>query len=72
MKDIHKVLDSGSNTIFLNTFYVGSGSESRKYGVFRKAFESLTHVSIYPTITSLGRLTRPPRGFCIDDARELV
>ena len=33
-EDVHKVLDSGSNTVFLNTFYVGSGNESRKYGVF--------------------------------------
>lgn len=53
IEDIHKVLDSASNTIFLNTFHVGSSNESRKYGVFRKTFESLSHVNIYPTITSL-------------------
>jgi hypothetical protein len=33
-EDVHKVLDSGSNTVFLNTIHVGSGNESRKYGVF--------------------------------------
>jgi hypothetical protein len=33
-EDVHKVLDSGSNTVFLNTIHVGSSNEARKYGVF--------------------------------------
>lgn len=54
--DIHKVFDSDTNTVFLDTLDIGSGNEAGKYGVFRKTFKRLLYVSTLPTSSSMRAL----------------